>query len=242
MKLIIIIVGVFILLAYIIPLRETKLNIGNVFGAFAGLSLIFTGAFLDMILAVSRPVRITVGIPLLFAWLIFSITLTVIINASKKTATNEEIVIVLGCRVKWDRPSLALVERCNAAAEHLKKNPNSVAILSGGQGKDENMTEARCMYNLLLEMGIDSSRLYLEEHSTSTDENICFSKKLIEAYSLSGNIAVATSEYHQLRAKMICRRYGINPSALPSKTVNYVKPPFYTREVFGVLAMLLKIR
>lgn len=230
------------MLAYIIPLRETKLNIGNVFGAFVGLSLISLGAFLDVILAVSRPVRITVGIPLIIAWLVFSITLTVIINASKKTALNEEIVIVLGCRVKWDRPSLALVERCNAAAEHLKKNPNSVAILSGGQGKDENMTEARCMYNLLLEMGIDSSRLYLEEHSTSTDENVRFSKKLIEAHSLSGNIAVATSEYHQLRAKMICRRYGINPSALPSKTVNYVKPPFYTREVFGVLAMLIKIR
>lgn len=63
----------------------------------------------------------------------------------KNTATNQKTLIVLGCRVKGDVPSLALQKRADAAYFYLLKNPDCVAILSGGQGKDENISEAACL-------------------------------------------------------------------------------------------------
>lgn len=236
------ILGIFIVFLYALPLFQTKFNLGNAFGICLGFLIAAVGSLFDYAISLPLWLKIIVCTSFLSLVVIYSVTIALVIKSSKITATNESIVIVLGCRVKWDRPSLALIERCNAAYRHLAKNPTAVAILSGGQGKDESMTEARCMFNLLCGKGIDPKRLYLEEKSTSTVENILLSKKIIEENKLSGKIALATSEYHLFRARLIAQRCGVYPALLPAHTVNYAKLPFYTREVLGIWAMLLKLR
>ena len=97
------------------------------------------------------------------------------VRASKTAPKDETVMIVLGCGVNGDRPSLMLTERLDAAYDYLNTHEEVVGILSGGQGKGENISEAECMYRYLTEKGIAKERLYKEERSTSTRENLLYS-------------------------------------------------------------------
>lgn len=237
-KIILLILGIIAIIIYALPLIETKLNIGNIFGITIGICFVAVFFVFDYVKEL-LVFKIFSAVFIICLLIFFSI-LFYIIKKSKLSAEKEETVIVLGCRVKWDLPSLSLIERCKAAAKYLKQNEKAVAILSGGQGADENISEAECMKRLMLGFGIDEGRLFIEDKSTSTDKNIKFSKEIIEENNLSKSIAIATSEYHEARAGIIAKRHGINAKAIPCKTLNRVKAPFYTREVFGLIYELIK--
>lgn len=231
------IAGAIILIAYSLPLAALILNAGNIFGILVGIAMILSSIFLDRIISIAKKHRIIAGIicvcVLCFA-IIFGTTYKSIVDYAQYTASDENVVIVLGCKVDDDRPSLMLKWRCDEAIKYLQSNPNAVAILSGGQGKDEKISEAECMRIQLTNAGIDESRLYIEDKSTSTNENIAFSQKIIEDNNLSTNIAIATSDYHEKRASIIARKNGLTASSIPAKGDKYSRLTFFTREVFGV--------
>lgn len=92
------------------------------------------------------------------------------------------------------------------------------------------------MYNILTEKGISPDRLYLEDKSTNTEENIAFSKRIIDENGLDTDIAVVTSDYHLKRATMICKKNGLkNVHRISAASVYFDKPTFYLREVLGVV-------
>lgn len=159
-------------------------------------------------------------------------------GASRRPATDSTVV-VLGCQVKGEAPSLTLTERLDAAYDYLCSHPDAACILSGGQGDDEKISEAECMYRYLTEKGIDASRLYLEDQSTSTRENLAFSQKVIDENHLSPNIAIVTNEFHQYRAQRIADALSLNSGAVPAKTVWWLFPTFAVRELFGILYQFL---
>ena len=157
------------------------------------------------------------------------------ISAACKVPSANSTLIVLGCRVYGERASLSMVERLEAAYEYLQENEQAVCILSGGKGSGENITEAECMYRYLVNKGIASERLYKEEASTSTRENLAFSQKLIRELGLPQDIAIATSEYHQYRAGLIAENLGIEATAVNGKTAWWLFPTYYIRELYGIL-------
>lgn len=91
------------------------------------------------------------------------------------------------------------------------------------------------MYRYLINKGIDASRLYKEENSTTTRENLLYSKQLIEEQGLHPVIAIATSEYHEYRAGQIAGKLGITYAAVPGKTAIWLFPTYYVRELYGIL-------
>ncbi|MDF2879300.1 MAG: YdcF family protein, partial [Clostridia bacterium] len=105
---------------------------------------------------------------------LFVIVEALIILSGFKTsiAVQSQYIIILGARVKDETPSLALKYRLDKAYTYLNKNPQTIAILSGGQGPGESITEAEAMRRYLSQKGIAKERLVLEEHSTNTYENI----------------------------------------------------------------------
>ena len=244
-KSVVIIIGILIIAVYVSPLYKSKINLGNIFGIILGTFVIICSIFFEQIKKIyTYPagkilIILFFGLFIIFLTLFF-ITLFKIINAIKCNAKNETTVIVLGCRVKGSVPSKALVKRCRAAAEYMKANRKAVAILSGGQGDDEDISEAECMYGLMTSYGIDKERLVKEEKSTSTYENMLYSKQIIDTLDLSENIAVATSEYHLLRAKMYAQEFDLNPYSLPAKSIPILRVAYFTREVFGIWAMKIK--
>ena len=163
-----------------------------------------------------------------------------VMSFGKNNTSHQKTVVVLGCRVKGDVPSVALQKRADEAYFYLLQNPNSIAVLSGGQGKDENISEALCLKKLLCDRGIEAKRLYCEELSTSTDENIRFSKQIIDENGFCSDVVIVTSEYHQFRARKICEKYGLTPYQLSSKTQPILLPTFLLRELMAIINEMLK--
>lgn len=245
MKIILILFGILIFLLYSLPLIRAKINIGNIFGMMTGILLLLSGIFCENIktLCETKSYRIiffALGISAIIFYTAFFITLLKIIICEKYAKPKGKTVTILGCRVKGTVPTRALMSRCKAAYDYLTENKYSVAVLSGGKGPDEDISEAECMYRILTEKGIDKTRLYIENASTSTEENLKFSSVVIEKNNLSKEIIICTSEYHIYRALMIAKKAGINATGLPAHSMRIFRIPAFTREVFGVWYLTLK--
>ena len=241
--------GFIFLYLFLIQVPRHIFNAGTVLGGAAGAFFLALGIFWNRFLSLvkkakeSKAGRVILAIIAGFAAIgicIYFITLGAIIGAEKNEATGQKTLIVLGCQVRGDVPSLMLKNRIDEAFDYLEENPEATAILSGGQGADEFMSEAECIYNNLVEKGIDKNRLIIEDKSVNTDENIKNSLKIIEEKSLSKDIALATSDFHQKRAAMICEKYGLNAHAVNAPTPAYLVPVYYTREVGAVVTEYLK--
>jgi len=151
-------------------------------------------------------------------------------------------VIVLGAGVNGTEPSLTLRERIDATYDYLSKNPEAVAILSGGQGEHEQITEASCMYLELTEMGVRSNRLILEERSTSTIENLRFSLDAVEAETgfRPNRIGIISSEYHLFRATQFAKELDLEAVGIPAKTTWFpLRLNYYLREIVAVWKYLI---
>ena len=133
---------------------------------------------------------------------------------------NCQYVVILGAGLHGSTPSMTLSDRLNAAQAYLQDNPDTICIVSGGQGPGEDMTEAACMQQVLVNKGIDPSRIWIEDKSTSTFENLQFSLALIEANTGARpeNLGILSSEYHVFRACQTAKKLGITPIGIPAET------------------------
>lgn len=104
-----------------------------------------------------------------------------------------DFIIVLGAQVRGDTPSVTLQYRLESAYDYLMVNPQTKAVLSGGQGPDEIMTEAEAMRRYLVGKGIEEERLILEEQSTSTYENLKYSFAIIDEIKANSNVSIVTN-------------------------------------------------
>lgn len=134
---------------------------------------------------------------------------------------------------------LMLRERIDAAYEFLYENPETVCVLSGGQGSDEDISEAQCMFNELVAAGISPTRLYIEDRSTSTKENLNYTGKIIELCGLKKDIAVVTNEFHEFRAKMLAEELRLGFSAVSAKTAAWLFPTYLVREWYAIIYEVL---
>ncbi len=144
--------------------------------------------------------------------------------------------VVLGAQVKPWGPSKILQGRIDAAEKYLAENPDSLAVLTGGQGIDEPISEAQSMYDVITADGFSSSRLYMEDEAENTTENLKFSMKIIEDNKLNKDIAVVTDGFHQLRVSIIAYKMGIkeNVGAVNADTSLIYMPTYIVREWFAI--------
>ena len=153
-----------------------------------------------------------------------------------------DYLIVLGAGVNGRVPSLSLQDRLKAALDYLHTYPRSIAVVSGGQGSDEDISEAEAMRLYLENKGIEPARIIMEAQASSTKENLSFSlKKIYEAGgSIDSQIAVVTSEYHLYRAKKIAHSLGFDPVGVAAKTsLPVLRLNYFIREALGVIYMSL---
>lgn len=151
-------------------------------------------------------------------------------------AGQSEYGIVLGAAVhESGRPSRIMGSRLDAAQLFLEENPDARLILSGGQGDDEPMSEAQCMYDILTARGIDPHRLIMEDESHTTRENLINSMAIIrEQGGTEKTITLITSEFHQRRAAFIADSLGIDTCPVSGITDQWFYRVNYTlREVFA---------
>ena len=180
---------------------------------------------------------------LVIGLLVVGITEAVIIKASFGSPKEQvQYMVVLGAKVRESGPSASLWDRIYGAYNYLESHPEVIAIVSGGQGPDEPISEAASMYQELVNLGIDPSRIWMEDKATSTWENLNFSLDLIE--KITGQrptkLGVVSSEYHLFRASLFAKACDVEfvgipaHTSRPSQMINH-----FMREVAGVWHYIL---
>lgn len=167
-----------------------------------------------------------------------AVTCGIIADSSRGTDSPEsKYLVVLGAKVNGTVPSRSLRERLDAAYDYLTTHPDAVAIVSGGQGNGEHISEAQCMFDYLVNAGIEPYRVWMEDQATSTLENLKFSLDVIEekAGERPAQIAIVSSEYHLYRAKMFAGWLEIDGEMVPAKTeILPLRWNYFLREIFAV--------
>lgn len=143
-------------------------------------------------------------------------------------------IVVLGAQMKQNGPSLVLKKRLDRAYQYLTENPDTLCVVSGGQGSNEPVSEAQGMYEYLVRKGLDESRIILEEASTDTRENLAFSRKLIPEEIRK--VGIVTSNFHVYRSRQLARQQGFSePEGLSAASGIYFLPNNMLREFLGIM-------
>lgn len=160
---------------------------------------------------------------------------------AKPPTEGEYTVVVLGAALSGERPSRMLQKRLDVAIKYLEENPKASCIVTGGQGPDEVISEALAMSGYLEEQGIPSSRIVLEDASTTTRENLKFAQELIP--STSKGTIIVTDGFHQARAYLTAKDLGLEPLyALSASTDFFLLPGYWLRDLAGIVPTWLEIQ
>lgn len=210
----------------------------------AGITITFLGCVdLWMWFHPIRPIR---AILTILRWIIiacavafFSVVYLVVSDMHYTCPVNADYLIVPGAKVYGEEPSDALRARIDLAWDYLSRNPDTVAILSGGQGNGENISEAECMRRVLMSYGLTEDRILLEEKSTTTAENMQFS------YGLYGDpeasVGIVTSNFHLYRSIRLAKKCGwTRVYGIPAPFEGIMLPHYIAREFLTVTVDTLR--
>ena len=151
-----------------------------------------------------------------------------------------DFLLILGCRVKGDTPDEMLRLRAKAAAKFLNEHKNVRAICCGGiVHEDQTKSEAQAIKEILLQNGIESERIFLEDKSQTTFENFVNAKKITDSLQTEKEpkIAFISSEFHLMRASVIASLVGVKASSIPAPSPKKGRALYYVYEglVFPLL-------
>lgn len=160
-------------------------------------------------------------------------------------AQDAQCVIILGAGVNGTEPSLMLSSRLQAALDFVADKPDIPIICSGGQGAGEDISEADCMAQWLIAHGVDETRIYREDRSTSTQENFAYSEGIMAELGLDEDAAFAyvTNDYHIYRAGRIAgtdHACGVAATLPRSAYYDALQLNYYVREAFATGWLLLR--
>lgn len=218
---------------------SVRFNAGQVICVALGLPLLIWGIFYEplraicsqgigaSILFVVRLGYAAVGLAVLVFGLLFAV------QAAKKPDPGADAVIVLGAGLWGENVTPTLARRLDAALAYLRDNPQTVCVLSGGQGQDEPISEAEAMRRYMKARGVAPERLILESRSVNTHQNIAFSREIL---GTQARVVVVTSDFHVFRGVALARSAGFaHVQGLSSPSLWYLLPQYCLREIVGVL-------
>lgn len=175
---------------------------------------------------------------LLAGSLCFGVLLGAVVYGGHDQLRGEpQVMLILGCQVKPWGPSILLQDRLDEAIAYLKQHPDMTVIVSGGQGPDEYISEARCMQEVLLRVGIPAGQILLEDQSHNTHQNLLYSAQLMQQQGIdpAQGILVVSNGFHLARVRMLWERItgqGETLSTLaapsthvPSRIKMYIREP-----------------
>ena len=154
-----------------------------------------------------------------------------------------QVMVILGCQVKPWGPSILLQDRLDKALEYLETEPDMTVVVSGGQGPDEHISEARAMADYLMEQGIEQERILLEDQSHNTVQNLTLTRQLLDelGYDLEQDIVVVSNGFHLTRVRMLWARVweednlstlAAPSSHVPSRLKMYLREPLALAKSF----------
>lgn len=225
----------------------TGTNVGTLFPGVVG-SIIIIYVYIKLGVRKGKPV---VKSPLVRKLICILVTLSIlsfvfiealiVYGSSSQEYAEADYLIILGAGLRSGEITLTLQERLLKGIEYMEKYPDSKAIVSGGLGFGETVTEAEAMEKYLISGGIEAGRIVREDKATSTMENFMFSKEILQRSGKTDDdrIVVITNDFHMFRSKMLARRNGFEPYGITCSTPVSVRANCYIREYFALIKSFL---
>lgn len=179
-----------------------------------------------------------------FECMFFATIICDYIAGYKKAKYDKDFIIILGCPVGADGTLFPEIRnRVDKAIEFVKEQlsktgKRAVFIPSGGKGDKNRFSESQAMTKYLLNHGVDESEVIMENRSTTTQENMRFSKELTDTLKPDAKIAFVTSNYHVFRSGILAMNEGLDKSVegIGAKLRWFFWPNAFVREFLGLLA------
>ena len=238
MKILLTVIGSLLILNAIVMLITSNLNIGIIAEFILGVAVAVYGIFNDKFIA---------GIPCAIKGIFWigvgvvavGVTLLLGYGVTDNISGNEDAVVVLGSGIRGELLTVGLKNRLDRAVKIYSDNPDVTIIVSGGQGPQEDITEALAMERYLLRCGVDSEKIIKEEKATSTYENFVYSKQILDGlFGEEYDVAFVTNEYHIYRAGSLAKIAGLaDVTHAHSNTVWYTVIPSCIRECMAVVKL-----
>lgn len=235
-KILLTVIGGLLILNAAVLIFISNLNLGILLELFLGMLVFGCGCSLDKLknkvpLWLSTAVFIGISVVLIFGIFLISYGL------NDRADTKEDAIVVLGCGIRGERLSVGLKSRLDAVIERYKENPDALIVVSGGQGPQEDITEALAMERYLVSQGVPKELIIKEEKATSTYENFAFSKQILdEMLPFNYKICYVTNEYHIYRAGILAGQAGFDDvNHIHSSTLWYTLVSNTLRETLAVV-------
>lgn len=244
MSILCIIAGILCLIYFILLLVYTGLTtVFYLIWLFLSAGFLLAGWLFKIRFFQNLPSPVRLGMILfLSACLVFFLGVEGMILKGSLTMPKEpqDYVIVLGAHVRPTGPSRALALRLDKAYEYALEHPDTIFIVSGGQGSNEPCTESSAMKQYLMEKGLSEERIVEESQSTNTRENLIFSKALIPE---GVSVGIISNGFHICRALHLAETLGYDhASGIPAKSDLATQPTNLLREFFAVVKDFWLIR
>jgi len=187
--------------------------------------------------------RLNKVIAILLGLLIIICAVMGVYGAYNNASYSEDAIIVLGAGINGEEIGEALRLRLECAIDYHRKNPEAIIVVSGGQGPEEDISEAMAMERYLISNGVSPEIIIKEELSTSTRENLEYSKKILDGiFEDNCEIAVITSRFHIYRATVIAKKAGYGKvTHIGAGIPWYTAPSNYLRECAAIMLEYLSI-
>lgn len=228
-----------LLFFFVAPIGKRICNLGNLAGILVCLLLLIVTLIPHKIFALLRWLwSYTVGKMGLSLVAILIVTAVVfcgvmsvqMVRAIYCQPDTPQIVVVLGCKVKGTTPSLMLIRRLETAKQYLTAHPEVQCIVTGGQGSGEDIPEGQAMQTWLVEHGISSDRVLVEDRSRDTQENLRNAAAILAENDLPPEIVLVTDGFHTYRAQLLAKKEGLTAYTYPAKTRPLFVPTYWVRE------------
>lgn len=196
------------------------------------------------------PLKFILAIIFIMAIIFLCLLGFILNNDYDKIIGEPKLMIILGCSIKPWGPSILLKDRLNTALEYLninkKINEDMIIVVSGGKGHDEYISEAQAMKDYLVQHGIDKEKIFMEDQSFCTDQNLRFSIGLLNknGYDINQGVIVVSNGFHLARIKIlwnkIIKKNNLSVLAAPSSH-KLSKLKMLIREPLALLKALINI-
>ncbi|MEV0095933.1 YdcF family protein [Streptomyces sp. NPDC050738] len=221
-------------------LRKEGRSPANLLSLMAGIALVGLLALLLIAWVLHTRTLLVVAVTVValtgyVAFLFLCFTVYAFLYGRLPYRRKADYVVVLGSGLAGGSkvPPLLASRLERARAVHARitaRGGRPVLLTSGGQGPDEELPESHAMADYLVERGFPAAQIEREDRSTTTEENLRFSKSLMEKANPDYRCVIVTNNYHVFRAAVTSRRIGVRGQVVGSPTAAYFWPSAMIRE------------
>ncbi|TCC28671.1 YdcF family protein [Kribbella sindirgiensis] len=239
------VLAVFLVINGVTMLRRERRRLSNLLSLLVGLGIIGFVIFSVLVqkigwepLAVVRSVLLGVLTYISFLFLCFLVY--AFFYSRVRSSRKVDFVVVLGSGLMGSRVTPLLASRLDRAQQvyerALRKGRSPLLVTSGGQGPGEDLPESHAMAAYLVDHGVPDDQILREDRSTTTWENLTFSRDLMVELRPQYRCLIVTNNFHAFRAALTARKAKVNGQVVGSPTAAYYWPTATIREFVAILA------